>query len=95
MADEIKEANMDLSREFSIETRGEFLSLLRSLKRAVDEGEMLQVNKTDKDVDITSLSETGPWPDCIELSFKITSTGDEYTLTVETYHGAGGHWKRK
>jgi hypothetical protein len=86
---------MASNKECPIETKGEFVSLIKSLKRALDEGGLVQIKRTQGDVDIASLSEEGPWPDSIDVSFKMTSTGDEYSLIVETHHGAGGCWKRK
>lgn len=45
-------------------------------------------------VAIQKLNPAGPWPDAIESGFRCTGCGQCFRLGVETYHGAGGNWRR-
>jgi hypothetical protein len=78
---------------------GELTSLIREIKAAVADG-VLEQARTDlsafaMDVEIATLPERGPWPDFIEMRFQVRGTGNRYTLSVETYHGAGGTWQQE
>jgi hypothetical protein len=41
---------------------------------------------------IAGLPVEGPWPDLVQSELKCASCGQRFVLSVETYHGTGGHW---
>lgn len=80
-----------------IESPNELVDLLNELKLAVAAGDLCQITPGDaplaSSVDITTLTDKGPWPDYLELHFRGRD-GAHYRLAVETYHGTGGRWER-
>lgn len=79
-----------------IATRAELSDLIRSIKAAVAAGSLRQdnvANGVSPPFDVSLLEPEGPWPDVIEAEFLDTS-GQRFRIEVETYHGAGGRWKR-
>lgn len=69
--------------------------LLRELKLLLSSGELLQVTRqgVPDDTIIAHLPDTGPWPDIIQAAFQRPN-GGRFELSVETYHGIGGMWRR-
>lgn len=73
-------------------------ALIAKLKESVVSGEMQQYWPTDApfatEIKISDVNENGPWPaDYIEWYFLSVANNRRYQLSVETYHGTGGHWK--
>lgn len=76
----------------------ELKHLLSLLKDAVLNQQLVQVRANRSgmlDPAIESVCIEGPWPDVIEMRFKDLGTSDFYSLSVETYHGAGGSWRKE
>lgn len=80
-----------------IKTRAELSDLIFSIKAAIVAGTLRQVSSADRNgpwLDFSQLEPAGPWPDFIEAEF-VDSTGLRFRLEVETYHGAGGSWRKQ
>jgi hypothetical protein len=80
-----------------ITTRAELSELIRSIKAAIAAGTLRQAAGADGSgprLDFSRLETDGPWPDVIEAEFDDAS-GARFRIEVETYHGAGGRWKRR
>jgi len=79
-----------------ITTPAELGTLLRELKEAVAAGVLEQIrfdpSQFATDAPISDFADNGPWPDYIQLHFRVRATGTRYKLAAETYHGAGGTW---
>jgi hypothetical protein len=72
------------------------VAVLREVKQCVAQGILLQVKPANAPFaldDLTTVPDEGPWPDYVEAYF-VDRHGKQYKLTVETYHGAGGSWRR-
>lgn len=98
----MKTTNMSTSEslwvDVSIHSPTELRTLITKLKKAVASGEMQQCWPANApfatEIKISDVDENGPWPaDHIEWYFFLTEHKKLYQLSVETYHGAGGHWK--
>jgi hypothetical protein len=80
----------------SIRTPADLASLIREIRAAVAAGILEQVRPDSSpfatDAEIADLAEQGPWPDYIEMRFRVRGTATRYKLSAETYHGAGGTW---
>ena len=79
-----------------VTTRAELSDLIHSIKAAIAAGSLRQDNVASgvsPPLDFPLLEPDGPWPDIIEAEFLDTS-GQRFRIEVETYHGAGGRWKR-
>ena len=72
-----------------VNTRYEYLALLKQLKEVVEEGTMRLMNGPELD----EILEGKVWDDNIEQTFKCIGCGQQFILAVETYHGSGGSWK--
>ena len=82
----------------AIESPVQLTALLREIKTAVADG-VLQQTTPDApqllaDTSFAEIVEEGPWPDYIEMFFVVSQTGQRYRLVAETFHGAGGSWRR-
>ena len=79
-----------------IDKPAELARLIREIKAAIIAGLLDEVRPDPfqyaTEVTISAISESGPWPDYLELRFRIRGTGQLYRLAVEAYHGAGGSW---
>ena len=74
-----------------------FTSMLCDVKRCLADGSLRQIRPVNAPFalhDLMSVPDEGPWPDYVEAHFE-DSSGQRYSLIVETYHGAGGSWKRE
>lgn len=80
----------------TIQSPDDLALLIREIKDAVAAGILQQVRPElspfATDVEILDLAEWGPWPDYIEMRFRVTGTMVCYKLEAETYHGTGGTW---
>lgn len=79
----------------TIQSPSDLTSVLREIRAAVARGELEQVPSASSFatcIDVAELPDTGPWPDYIELRFRLRGQGATYLLAVETYHGGGGSW---
>ncbi len=79
-----------------VATPAELSLLIREVKAAIAAGLLEQVRPDSSpfatDAEIADFTEEGPWPDFIEVRFRVRGTAVRYKLSVETYHGAGGTW---
>jgi hypothetical protein len=85
-----------LESNVTISTPAELVAVLREVHAYVAQGRLRQLRTANRLVPETSakdLSEAGPWPDYIDMSFE-DNAGYRYRLEVETYHGTGGSWSR-
>ena len=80
-----------------IQSASELVDLIRALKKAVLLGVLEQVRSDPSpfatNMDISELAEQGPWPDYLEMRFRVAGGITHYKLSVETYHGTGGIWE--
>lgn len=80
----------------SINTQLQLALLIRELKQAVAAGVLEQIRPDPSlfltDLGIDEIEESGPWPDYLELKFRVIGEERKYKLSVETYHGVGGSW---
>lgn len=80
--------------ERRIETPRDLTEALRELRSAIEAGRLRQVWKQDAlcgtEEAIHDIPDEGPWGDYLELYFLEPTTGHEFKLSAETYHGAGG-----
>lgn len=82
--------------ETEISSPSQLVALLRDVKECVAQGRLRQLNPPSGSLASKNLEEipdTGPWPDYVEVYFE-DPRGARYKLSVETYHGAGGSWRR-
>lgn len=80
----------------SIQSPGQFEKFLEDLKYWLDRGLIKQIQYGAQDtlsVSIVDIPESGPWPDYLDAYFE-TETRILYQLSVDLYHGSGGHWKQ-
>jgi len=42
-----------------------------------------------------SVNPDGPWDDIISYAFRCAACEAQFELSAETYHGAGGAWRRR
>ena len=85
-----------LESNINISTPAELVAVAREVNAYVAQGRLRQLRTANSLVPDTSqkdLSEAGPWPDYIDVSFE-DDAGYRYRLEVETYHGRGGSWSR-
>lgn len=79
-----------------VETPAELAALIREIKAAISTGSLEQIRPDPSplatDAAISDLPDKGPWPDYVELRFRVPGTGARYKLAAETYHGTGGTW---
>ena len=69
--------------------------VVRAIAEAVRAGELKRLSGFSRDVRLQDIIEGRPWPaDVIELDFEEPMTGVRYRLSIETYHGCGGAWKK-
>lgn len=81
-----------------IETKEELIDVLENLAKKLDNGEFSQITE-EKDffssmINITEILETNIFPDLIQSYYKNNETNEKYLLSVETYHGIGGSFKK-
>ena len=87
-----------LCNDIQIKYPSDLARLISSLKKSVTDGEFEQFWPVNApfatEAKLSDVNETGPWPaDYIEWYFLSSIDKKVYQLTVETYHGTGGHWK--
>jgi hypothetical protein len=71
-------------------------AILRDVKRCIADGTLRQIKRDRAPLaidDVTKVPDEGPWPDYLEVHFEDRD-GQQYRLTVETYHGTGGFWAK-
>jgi hypothetical protein len=74
----------------------ELEAILRDIKRGVADGSLRQIRREEALLaveELIAVPDEGPWPDYLEAHFE-DRTGARYKLSVETYHGAGGSWRK-
>jgi hypothetical protein len=79
----------------SIRSPLELRSILEKLRRCLHDKVLIARSRPESLTPIINVEEIpldGPWPDWIEAYF-ADSAGNEFSLGVETYHGAGGTWE--
>jgi hypothetical protein len=81
-----------------IRSPAELRAFIMKLKQAVASGEMQQYWPTNDpfatETKVSDVDENGSWSDdYIEWYFLLTTNKSRYKLSVETYHGQGGHWE--
>jgi hypothetical protein len=84
----------ELGIKFSIRSPGELQKAIRVVRANLADGTLEQQpgNPVHPMLPFLSLTEVGPWDDYLLYEFRCTSCGARFTLSVETYHGAGGSW---
>jgi len=82
----------ELAEDIDIESPAKAHRVVESLKELLERGIIKEVTGTCKISDIQS---GRPWPnDIIEIELVEIATKYKFKLTIETYHGAGGSFKR-
>jgi hypothetical protein len=79
----------------SIRSPMELRSILARLRMCLHDNVLIARSRPESLTAMTGVEEIpldGPWPDYIEAYF-TDSAGNEFSLAVETYHGAGGTWE--
>lgn len=80
--------------EGPIRTPAELAAALQALRAAVGAGALVQILDPDApfltNTPVAQVPDAGPWGDYLELRFREVATGATLTLSVDTYHGAGG-----
>ena len=74
-----------------IRTPGELRAMIAVVAEAVRRGALAPVGEAAATL---AELERGVWPDHIALRFRAPDTGEAFELSAETYHGAGGGWRR-
>ena len=95
MDSEVNNESLCVPSDLSIHSPAEFENLLRWLLRLMSGGVLKQCDPADAStgrIDVRRLQPVGPWPDIVEAEF-IGIDGRHYHLFVDTFHGAGGHWR--
>jgi hypothetical protein len=73
-----------------IETPRDYYNLLKQLKVLVEDG----VFTCDGEIPLENIKEGVSFPsDYLKHIFSCTTCKQAYSLSVETYHGAGGFWE--
>lgn len=75
-------------------------ALLRIVRAAVAEGAVVCVANAQKAAlnDQPAFGEldlSRPWPDVLQYWFECPACAQRFELTIETYHGSGGVWRRR
>jgi len=81
-----------LIRNDVIRSPDDLRECLIALQLALGEGRVTQVG--DREEPVLDMLPNGPWPDFIEATIRCRACGMTYSLTVETFHGSGGRWRR-
>jgi hypothetical protein len=95
MDSEMSNQSLQVPSDLAIHSPSEFQSLLQRLLRLLNDGVLKQCDLADAStgsLDVRWLQPDGPWPDIVEAEF-VGVDGRRYHLFVDTYHGAGGHWR--
>jgi hypothetical protein len=82
--------------EIAISSPAQLRAVLREIRQCVTNGTLRPVRLPEAslaDDDLSAILDDGPWPDYLEVYFEDRN-GTRYRLAVETYHGAGGSWRR-
>jgi hypothetical protein len=81
--------------KFSIRSPGELQKAIRVVRANLADGtlEQLPGNPVHPMRPFLSLTEAGPWDDYLLYEFRCSSCAARFTLSAETYHGAGGSWR--
>ena len=86
--------------EQSIRTPDDLSRIIRLIKRALDAGELREIDFWPKyrvsfhRPPFSAIPEEGPWPDYMEYYFESPVTGQCFRLVCEIYHGSGGQWEK-
>jgi hypothetical protein len=84
-----------LESNVTISSPADFIAVLREINAYVAQGRLRQLDVSNPfgRVALKEISESGPWPDYIDV-FLEDNGGHRYRLEVETRHGTGGSWTR-
>jgi len=80
-----------LAEFIEIKTPGKLDQVISSLKDLIQQGVIKEVSGNCK---LSELIANQPRPDFIEIEFIEHTTNYRFKLSVETYHGAGGSFKK-
>jgi hypothetical protein len=92
---EVNNESLYVPTDLTIHSPSEFANLLQWLLRLVNGGVLKQSDLVDGStdrIDVCRLQPDGPWPDIVEAEF-VDIDGRHYHLFIDTFHGAGGHWR--
>lgn len=95
MDSEMSNESTRVPTDLPIRSPAEFESLLLWLGRLLEVGALKQCEcggPATANIDLRQLPPNGPWPDIVDAEF-VGSDGRRYHLFVDTFHGAGGHWR--
>jgi len=84
----------ELGVKVSIRSPAELREAIRVVRANLVDGtlEQLPGDQVHPMPPFLSVIEEGPWGDFLLYEFWCRSCGARFTLSVETYHGAGGFW---
>ncbi len=73
--------------------------LLGMVRTAVAEGTVVCVANAEKPALVeqpafAELDLSQPWPDVMQYWFECPACAQRFELSIETYHGSGGVWRR-
>ena len=81
-----------------VTTPADFWGIVSDVQDAIARGLLAQIynftSSSEPYLRVQDLQEGGVVPDFVDMTFKAVQSSDVYNLQVETFHGAGGSWKR-
>ena len=84
-------AELDFVQE--LRTPADLRQAIRVGRQRVDGGTLADaLDGSPIETPFSELAVDGPWPDIVSASLACTACGRRFSLTCETYHGAGGRW---
>lgn len=83
---------LELAARVDIRTPGELQRALRVVRANLDDGTLVEVEGSGREVRFADIPLGGPWPDFLKCDFQCRKCGAAFSLAVETHHGAGGRW---
>jgi hypothetical protein len=79
------------AEKIRIQTPGQYFDLFQEVKEVLAQETLVLIGGN---VDVADISPAEGWPDdYIEHTFQCSECGQRFRLSVETYHGSGGHWQ--
>lgn len=82
-----------LDEDVWVRSPGTLRAVLAQVRRHVGAGALVPAPGSEEAYrDLVLAEQHGWWPDIVKCRFVTPSTGLEYTLSVDTYHGSGGWW---
>ena len=69
----------------------EYLHMVQQIREFID-GNLLELLSGSPGLDEVA---NGAWEDVMHHTFRCTNCKQEFSLTVDTYHGSGGSWEPK